>query len=63
MKTLALIEAIEDDFREKQPVFHKSRREGLVALVGVMLEVRSANLMALGEALSQEIAAAAHRYQ
>ncbi|HRD49093.1 MAG: transposase [Candidatus Competibacter sp.] len=63
MKTPALIEAIEQDFREKHPGFHKSRRAGLVTLVGVMLEVRTANLMELGEALPREIAAAEYGYQ
>jgi len=35
----------------------------LTALTGVMLEVRSANLMELAEGLPREIGAAEHRYQ
>jgi hypothetical protein len=62
-KTLLLIEAIDKDFQKRQPLYHKSRREGLAALTGVMLEVRSANLMELSAALPREIAAAEHRYQ
>ena len=36
----ALVEAIEADFKERLPDYHKSRREGLAALAGVMLETR-----------------------
>lgn len=62
-KAMPLIEAIDKDFQKRQPLYHKSRREGLAALTGVMLEVRSANLMELSAALPREIAAAEHRYQ
>ena len=58
-----LIEAIEDDFKRRHPLFHKSRREALTTLTGVMLDVRSANLMELAEGLPREIGAAEHRYQ
>jgi hypothetical protein len=58
-----LIEAIDDDFNGRLPGFHKSRREGLSTLAGVMLDVRSANLMELAAALPREIGAADDRYQ
>lgn len=58
-----VIEAIEDDFKERHPLFHKSRREALTTLTGVMLDVRSGNLMELAEGLPREIGAAEHRYQ
>lgn len=58
-----LIEAIEEDFKRRHPLFHKSRREALTTLTGVMLEVRSANLMELAEGLPRAIGAAEHRYQ
>lgn len=58
-----LIEAIDADFRERLPGYHKSRREGLAMLTGVMLDVRSANLMELAAALPREIGAADDRYQ
>ena len=38
-------EAIGADFEGRHPGYPKSRREGLVLLASVMLEVRSANLM------------------
>lgn len=63
VKRSALIEAIEEDFKERLPDYHKSRREGLATLAGVMLETRSANLMELAAALPREIGAADHRYQ
>ena len=63
VKRSALIEAIEEDFQERLPGYHKSRREGLATLAGVMLEARSANLMELAAALPREIGAADHRYQ
>lgn len=63
VKLSALIEAIEGDFKARLPGYHKSRREGLVTLAGVMLETRSANLMELAAALPREIGAADHRYQ
>jgi hypothetical protein len=59
----ALVEAIEADFKGRLPLFHKSRSEGLSLLAGVMLEVRSANLMELAAALPREIGTADHRYQ
>lgn len=62
-KAMPLIEAIDKDFQKRQPLYHKSRREGLAALTGIMLEVRNANLMELSAALPREIAAAEHRYQ
>ena len=63
MKLSGLIEAIDKDFREKHPLYHASRRKGLAVLAGVMLDVRSANLMELAGSLPREIAAAEHRYQ
>jgi len=63
VKRTTLIEAIEEDFEQRLPGFHKSRREGLTTLAGVMLETRSANLMELAAALPREIGAADHRYQ
>jgi hypothetical protein len=63
VKRSALVEAIEADFKRRLPVFHKSRGEGLALLAGVMLEVRSANLMELAAALPREIGTADHRYQ
>ena len=59
----ALISAIEEDFKQRLPDYHKSRREALTTLAGVMLETRSANLMELAAALPREIGAADHRYQ
>ena len=38
VKRSALIEALEEDFKERLPGYHKSRREGLTTLAGVMLE-------------------------
>ena len=35
VKRPALVEAIEADFKERLPDYHKSRREGLAALAGV----------------------------
>ena len=55
--------AIGEDFVVRHPAYHKSRREGLVMLAGVMLEVRSANLMELAAALPREISTAHDRYQ
>ena len=63
VKQSALAEAIEDDFNRRLPGYHKSRREGLSTLVGVMLETRSANLMELAAALPRDIGAADDRYQ
>jgi Transposase DDE domain len=58
-----LIKAIEDDFQERHPLYHKSRRAGLTTLAGVMLEVRSATLMELAAGLPRAIGAAHDRYQ
>ena len=58
-----LIKAIEDDFQTRHPQYHKSRREGLTTLVGIMLETRSANLMELASALPREIGTPHDRYQ
>jgi hypothetical protein len=63
MKRSGLIAAIEADFAGRLPGYHKSRREGLSALAGVMLEVRSANLMELAAGLPRDIGAADDRYQ
>jgi Transposase DDE domain len=63
IKRSALIEAIEEDFKHRLPGYHKSRREGLTMLAGVMLETRSANLMELAAALPRDIGTADHRYQ
>lgn len=62
-KAHALIRAIEEDFQERHPLYHKSRREGLSTLAGVMLDVRSANLMELSAALPREIGTTHDRYQ
>lgn len=62
-KAQALIKAIDEDFQERHPLYHKSRREGLATLAGVMLDVRSANLMELSAALPREIGTAHDRYQ
>jgi hypothetical protein len=62
-KAQALIQAIEEDFQERHPLYHKSRREGLATLAGVMLDVRSANLMELSAALPREIGTTHDRYQ
>lgn len=58
-----LLRAIEEDFAERLPSYHKSRREGLVALAAVMLETRSANLMELAASLPRAIGSKDHRYQ
>ena len=58
-----LAKAIEDDFKEKHPQYHKSRREGLAMLTALMLEARSANLNELAAALPRTIGAEEHRYQ
>ena len=59
----AVIAAIEEDFERRHPGYHKSRRGGLTTLAGVMLEVRSGNLMELAAALPRDIGSAEHRYQ
>lgn len=58
-----VVAAVDSDFRLRHPDYHKSRREGLVTLVGLMLEARSANLMELAAVLPREIATADDRYQ
>ena len=58
-----LIQAIDEDFQIRHPQYHKSRREGLAILAGVLLDVRSANLMELSAALPREIGTAHDRYQ
>lgn len=58
-----VLRAIEEDFKQRLPGYHKSRRGGLVMLTSLMLEVRSANLMELAAALPREIGAKEHRYQ
>ena len=62
-KASGALEAIGADFEGRHPGYHKSRREGLVLLAGVMLDVRSANLMELAAALPREIGTAHDRYQ
>ncbi len=57
------IEAIGKDFTARFPGYHKSRSEGLAVLCGVMLQVRSANLMELASALPRQIGTQDHRYQ
>ena len=58
-----VLRAIGEDFEERLPGYHKSRREGLVSLAAVMLETRSANLMELAASLPREIGSKDHRYQ
>ncbi len=58
-----VVGAIAEDFEERLPGFHKSRREGLVTLVAVMVETRSANLMELAAGLPRAIGSKDHRYQ
>ena len=58
-----LNEAIEEDFKARLPGYHKSRREGLCVLSGLMLEYRTANLMGLGACLPREIVHEDKRYQ
>jgi hypothetical protein len=58
-----VLRAIEEDFEERLPGYHKSRREGLVTLAAVMVETRSANLMELAASLPRKIGSKDHRYQ
>ena len=58
-----LVEAIESDFKGRLPGYHKSRREGLSTLAGIVLETRSANLMELAASLPRPIGSKDHRYQ
>ena len=58
-----VLRAVEEDFQQRLPGYHKSRCGGLVTLTGVMLEVRSANLMELAAALPREIGSKEHQYQ
>jgi len=60
-KAQTLIKAIEEDFQGQHPQYHKSRREGLATLAGVMLDVRSANLMELSVALPRENGSKPHQ--
>ena len=61
--TEPLLAALEWDFKERLPGYHKSRREGLVSLVAMMLETRSANMMELAASLPRAIGSKDHRYQ
>ncbi|MFA6280282.1 MAG: hypothetical protein WC612_05780 [Bdellovibrionales bacterium] len=61
--TVSLIKAIEDDFKQRHPHYHKSRREALTSLAGVMLKVRNVNLMTLAAALPRTIGTPHDRYQ
>ena len=56
-------EAIDSDFAERLPGFHKSRRQGLTLLSSIILDVKSANLMELSAALPRDIGSIDHRYQ
>jgi hypothetical protein len=58
-----VLRGVEEDFKQRLPGYHKSRRGGLATLTGVMLETRSANLMELAAALPREIGSKEHRYQ
>lgn len=55
--------AVEADFKERLPDYHKSRREGLTLLSSLILDVQSANLMELSAALPRDISTKDHRYQ
>lgn len=55
--------AIEDDFKERFPDYHKSRREGLCLLSTLMLDCRTPNLMDLAASLPRDIAHEDKRYQ
>ncbi len=59
----SLTKAIEDDFKARLPGYHKSRREGLCLLSGLMLDCRTPNLMEMAAALPRDIAEADKRYQ
>lgn len=63
VKLRGSLEAIGDDFAARHPLYHKSRARGLVLLAGVMLDVRSANMMELAAALPRAIGTAHDRYQ
>ena len=56
-------EAIERDFAQRLPGYHKSRRQGLTLLSSIILDVKSANLMELSAALPRDIGTIDHRYQ
>ena len=58
-----VLRGIGEDFEERLPGYHKSRREGLVTLAAVMVETRSANLMELAASLPRKIGSKDHRYQ
>jgi len=59
----AVHKALEADFMERLPRYHKSRRAALTLLSGIMLDVRSGNLMELSAALPRNIGTIDHRYQ
>ena len=58
-----LYSQVEADFRDRLPVFHKSRREGLSLVASVILNTRSVNLMENAASLPREIGSIDHRYQ
>jgi hypothetical protein len=58
-----LFNSIEDDFKQRLPGYHKSRRAGICTLAALMLDVRSANLMELANALPRDIGMKDKRYQ
>ena len=58
-----LFDRIEDDFKDRLPGYHKSRREGICTLVALMLDVKSANMMELANALPRNIGSKDKRYQ
>jgi Transposase DDE domain len=60
---LGIIDRIDGDLAVRLPQMNKARRRGLAQLSGVMLTVRSANLMELSAALPREIASSDKRYQ
>lgn len=59
----SLNDAIEDDFKDRLPGYHKSRREGLCLLSALMLDCRTPNLMELAAGLPRDIAHEDKRYQ
>lgn len=59
----SLNDAIEDDFKDRLPGYHKSRREGLCLLSTLMLDCRTPNLMELAAGLPRDIAHEDKRYQ
>lgn len=59
----AVHKALEADFIERLPRYHKFQHEALTLLSGIMLDVRSANLMDLSASLPSNIGTIGHRYQ